>query len=66
VRLLLASGADVAANDGYGRTALHWAAFRGNEAVARLLLEKGANANAIYMDRRRCTGWRRLSIYTML
>ena len=36
----------VAARDGAGQTALHFAAFEGNEPLARLLLQHGADANA--------------------
>ena len=32
--------------DGYGRTALHWAACNGSLEVARLLLESGADVTA--------------------
>ena len=34
---------DIRAQDLRGRTALHWAAFRGHEAIVRLLLERGAS-----------------------
>ncbi|KAI9770214.1 MAG: hypothetical protein M1839_003242 [Geoglossum umbratile] len=43
VRLLFEKGADVAAKDGRGQTALHWAAAKGHEVVARLLLQKDAD-----------------------
>lgn len=54
-RLLLDRGADINAasamnGDGFiwggGRTPLGWAAFRGNEALVKLLLERGAPVNA--------------------
>ena len=31
--------------DNYGSTPLHWAAYNGNEAIARLFLDRGANPN---------------------
>ena len=34
---------DIRARDLRGRTALHWAAFHGHEAIVRLLLESGAS-----------------------
>ena len=37
---------DVRVRDVRGRTALHWAAFHGDEAIARLLLERGASHEA--------------------
>jgi ankyrin repeat protein/mono/diheme cytochrome c family protein len=55
VRALLDRGADMEARPmmnslgfawGGGRTALMWAAFQGNEPLARLLLERGAKVNA--------------------
>ncbi|XP_047101447.1 CARD- and ANK-domain containing inflammasome adapter protein-like isoform X4 [Schistocerca piceifrons] len=46
VRLLLAAGADVAARDGVGLTALHWAAQRGDAAVVRLLLSAASDPDA--------------------
>jgi ankyrin repeat domain-containing protein 50 len=45
-RLLLERGADVAAKDGCGQTALLRAARGGREAVVQLLLEKGADIDA--------------------
>ena len=39
VRLMLSSGWPVDARDGRGRTALHWAAFHGNEELVRMILE---------------------------
>jgi ankyrin repeat protein len=30
----------------YGMTALYWAAYRGHEAVVRLLVDRGADVNA--------------------
>ena len=38
--------ADVRVRDVRGRTALHWSAFHGHEAIARLLLERGASHEA--------------------
>ncbi|XP_049797303.1 poly [ADP-ribose] polymerase tankyrase-1-like [Schistocerca nitens] len=47
LRALLAAGADVGARAGLeGRTALHWAACRGDVEAARLLLEAGAAVDA--------------------
>ncbi|KAM0465253.1 hypothetical protein ACHAPV_002252 [Trichoderma viride] len=46
VRLLLGKGVDVEAKDNAGRTPLSWAAWRGNEAMVKLLLEKGADVKA--------------------
>lgn len=40
---LLAAGADVEAEDNWGRTALGWAALHGNEQGVRLLLAAGAD-----------------------
>lgn len=42
VRLRLAGGADVNAAQGDGMTALHWAGFHGNAAMARALLDHEA------------------------
>ncbi|SCO54710.1 uncharacterized protein FFNC_15633 [Fusarium fujikuroi] len=39
-------GVDVNATDYYGRSALHWAVHHDNTALTRLLLERGARANA--------------------
>src|SRR5437773_1740233 len=46
VRTLLQQGADVNAAQGDGMTALHWAAEHGDQDLAALLLQFGANAAA--------------------
>lgn len=46
VRRLLEAGADVAAGDRQGNTALHSAAFMGRDDLARLLLDHGADPRA--------------------
>jgi ankyrin repeat protein len=46
VKALLAQAADVNAPQGDGMTALHWAAFRNDTAVAAMLLHAGANPKA--------------------
>lgn len=46
VRALLDSGADVNATQPDGTTALHWAAYRNDAAVAELLVRAGADVNA--------------------
>lgn len=48
VRLLLDAGVDADAHTSYlyGRRALMWAAWKGNVAMARSLLERGADVNA--------------------
>jgi ankyrin repeat protein len=50
VRLLLEHRADVHAQNQLGGTALHGAAGRGHEAVARLLLKHGADVHAQDQD----------------
>ena len=45
-KLLIEKGADVNAQGGDYKTALHAASLRGHEAIARLLIEKGADVNA--------------------
>jgi ankyrin repeat protein len=47
VRALLKQGADVSASHGDGMTALHWAAERGDAALAEMLLYAGANVAAV-------------------
>jgi ankyrin repeat protein len=47
IRASLQQGADVNAAQGDGMTALHWAAELGNEELAQVLLESGANASAV-------------------
>jgi len=47
VRSLIAKHADVNAAQGDGMTALHWAASRDDLEMARLLIQAGANVNAI-------------------
>jgi cytohesin len=45
-RLLLEAGADVAMQDDtFGETALHWAAFAGDEEVITMLLDAGAQVD---------------------
>jgi ankyrin repeat protein len=46
VRTLLQQGADVNAPQGDGTTALHWAAYRDDLAMAQVLLKAGANVKA--------------------
>jgi ankyrin repeat protein len=46
VRQLLRDGADVNAAQGDGMTALHWAAERGDAALAEMLVYAGANVEA--------------------
>ncbi|XP_047104634.1 poly [ADP-ribose] polymerase tankyrase-1-like [Schistocerca piceifrons] len=46
LRALIAAGADVAARDGGGETALHCAALRGDVEAARLLVGAGAAVDA--------------------
>jgi len=47
LRDLLKQGADVAAAQGDGMTALHWAAERGDAAMAEMLVYAGANVAAV-------------------
>src|SRR6186997_1344195 len=47
LRELLKSGADVGAAQGDGMTALHWAAERGDAAMADMLVYAGANVAAV-------------------
>src|SRR5690349_13515538 len=47
VRALLKQGADVGAAHGDGMTPLHWAADRGDAAMAEMLIYAGANVAAV-------------------
>jgi hypothetical protein len=57
VQLLLRKGADVAAEDDSGQTALHLAASYGRETTVRLLLEKGTDVAAEDDNGRRALHW---------
>merc|ERR1712029_341812 len=46
VKELLNRGANIEAQDGYGRTALHWAAWENHLDIVKELLERGANIEA--------------------
>jgi uncharacterized protein len=46
IRALLKQRADINAPQGDGTTALHWAAFRADVELARLLIDSGADVNA--------------------
>lgn len=46
LRALVEQGADVNAPQADGSTALHWAAYANNQAMAELLIQSGANASA--------------------
>jgi uncharacterized protein len=46
VRAAIAAGVSVRSAGADGTTPLHWAAYRGDEEMARLLLDKGASADA--------------------
>ena len=43
---LIAAGANLGAEDQYGRTPLHWAACKGNKEVVEALIAAGANIDA--------------------
>jgi ankyrin repeat protein len=47
VQLLIQEGAKIGARDDYGRTAMHWAAENGHDAVVMLLLEHGVEVRAM-------------------
>lgn len=47
VRTLLSAGADVNAAHGDGMTALHWAAERGDAAIAEMLIYGGASVHGV-------------------
>lgn len=47
LRALIAAGADLEAQDGWGRTALHVATYRSDEAAVSILAEAGADMNAL-------------------
>lgn len=59
VRQLVAAGSKLDEPGYDGMTPLHWAAVRGNDAMAEVLLEAGANANArATMETSHCkVGW---------
>ncbi len=43
--MLLTKGAEIDAQDLFGRTALHWVAFWNREEMVKELLRRGANAS---------------------
>jgi hypothetical protein len=47
VELMLRAGWPVSTRGEWDATALHWAAYKGNAELVRLLLEKGADAQAV-------------------
>jgi len=48
--LLIAHGADVNVEDKHGNTPLHWAARLGHQDIVELLVECGANVNALNQE----------------
>lgn len=51
IKSLIGSGADVRRTDGYGRTALHVAAFASHEKVVVALAQAGADPNRLQNDK---------------
>jgi len=52
VRELLAAGVDINDADTMGKTALHYAAYYGHQAIFELLLARGADINHVTLDGR--------------
>lgn len=48
--MLLSLGVDIDKTDSNHGTALHWAAYRGHEDICDLLVQRGANVNALTSD----------------
>jgi len=46
-RTMLRYGADIHLRDGEGNTNIHWAAYSGNTDILKLLLDRGANIEAV-------------------
>ena len=60
IRALLAQHADINAPQADGATALHWSVYRNDFALAKLLIEAGANVRAANgTAQRRCRSRRR-------
>ncbi len=51
IKALVANGANVDTRDGYGRTPLHVATFRGHHDAMRALADAGVDPNALENDR---------------